>query len=124
MLFSTLVVETGLNSLDQSLPRNYDPVHLLFHRSDSSDSSYFDIYSFLRPLIIRAGHLRWKLTKLVSTFGKKLITITDVLIADVLVVSTSSREISKLVREEVGLKRFIQRTLLKTFTNQKTNFLK
>ena len=63
------------NSLDQSLPRNYDPVHLLFHRSDSS---CFYIYSFLRPLIIRAGH--WKLTKLVSTFGKKLITITDVLI--------------------------------------------
>ena len=30
--------------------------------------------------MIRAGHLRWKLTILVSTFGKILITITDVLI--------------------------------------------
>ena len=71
------------------LPRNYDPVHLLFHVvyptpsegwGHRSDSSCFDIYSFLRLLIIRAGHLRWKLAILVTTFGKILITITDVLI--------------------------------------------
>ena len=63
------------------LPRNHDPVHLLFHVvyptpsegwGHRSDSSCFDIYSFLRPLIIRAGHLRWKLTKLLTTFGKKI----------------------------------------------------
>ena len=48
--------------------------------SCSEDIFCTDIYSFLRPLIIRAGHLRWKLTKLVTTFGKRLITMTDVLI--------------------------------------------
>ena len=49
----------------------------IFHRSNSS---CFDIYSFLKPLIIRTGHLRWRLAQLVTTFGKKLTTITDVLI--------------------------------------------
>ena len=48
--------------------------------SYSEDLFCTDIYSFLRPLIIRAGHLHWKLTKLVTTFGEKLITITDALI--------------------------------------------
>ena len=46
--------------------------------SYSEDLFCTDIYSFLRPLIIRAGHLHWKLIKLVTTFGKKLITITNV----------------------------------------------